>query len=79
MPVADVHRRGPVLAIILASYLMIVLDISIVITALPRIRDGLDFSATMLALALALVIALIVRPRATAEVADDPPTRPASV
>ena len=34
------------LAIILASYLMIVLDISIVITALPKIRDGLDFSHT---------------------------------
>jgi MFS family permease len=39
-------RRGPVLAIILASYLMIVLDISIVITALPMIHSGLHFSAT---------------------------------
>jgi MFS family permease len=46
MPVAAVHRRGPVLAIILASYLMIVLDISIVITALPKIHRALDFSAT---------------------------------
>lgn len=34
--------------IILASYLMIVLDISIVITALPKIRQGLGFSATEL-------------------------------
>jgi EmrB/QacA subfamily drug resistance transporter len=35
-----------VLAIILASYFMIVLDISIVITALPKIHHGLGFSAT---------------------------------
>lgn len=35
-----------VLAIILASYLMIVLDISIVITALPKIQHSLGFSAT---------------------------------
>ena len=34
--------------IILASYLMIVLDISIVITALPKIRQGLGFLATEL-------------------------------
>jgi MFS family permease len=40
------RRRTPVLVIILASYLMIVLDISIVITALPKIRDSLGFSAT---------------------------------
>jgi MFS family permease len=38
-------RRTAVLAIILASYLMIVLDISIVITALPKIHSGLGFSA----------------------------------
>ena len=37
---------GMVLAIILACYLMIVLDLTIVITALPRIRHALDFSAT---------------------------------
>ena len=37
---------GPILAIILVSYLMIVLDISIVITALPRIRDDLSFSVS---------------------------------
>ncbi len=41
-------RRTPVLTIILASYLMIVLDISIVITALPKIHHGLGFSATSL-------------------------------
>jgi EmrB/QacA subfamily drug resistance transporter len=35
-----------VLAIILASYLMIVLDISVVITALPHIQHALHFSAT---------------------------------
>jgi EmrB/QacA subfamily drug resistance transporter len=41
-------RTGPVLLIVLASYTMIVLDISIVITALPRIHRTLDFSATAL-------------------------------
>jgi MFS family permease len=41
-------RRGPILAIVLASYLMIVLDISIVITALPKIHHGLGFSPTSL-------------------------------
>jgi EmrB/QacA subfamily drug resistance transporter len=39
-------RPNAVLAIVLVSYLMIVLDISIVITALPKIRDGLGFSVT---------------------------------
>jgi len=39
-------RKNAVLAIILASYLMIVLDISITITALPRIHSSLGFSAT---------------------------------
>jgi transcriptional regulator with XRE-family HTH domain len=37
--------RTPVLAIILLSYLMIVLDISIVITALPKLHQALGFSA----------------------------------
>ena len=41
----SVHRL-PVLIIILVSYLMIVLDISIVITALPKIEGELSFSAT---------------------------------
>ncbi|MGL5814115.1 MAG: MFS transporter [Aeromonas sp.] len=36
--------RGPVLAIIMASYLMIVIDISIVLTGLPRIQSALGFS-----------------------------------
>jgi EmrB/QacA subfamily drug resistance transporter len=35
-----------VLAIILASYLMLVLDISVIITALPKIHRALDFSPT---------------------------------
>lgn len=42
------HHRLAVLAIILGSYLMIVLDISIVITGLPKIRDSLGFSAAQL-------------------------------
>src|SRR4051812_24314500 len=37
-------RKLPVLVIILTSYLMIVLDISITITALPKIHRALDFS-----------------------------------
>ena len=37
-------RRTAVLAVILVSYLLIVLDISIVVTGLPRIRDDLGFS-----------------------------------
>ncbi|CAE6888271.1 putative MFS-type transporter EfpA [Paraburkholderia domus] len=44
-PKSDTHR-GIVLAIVLVSYLMIVLDISIVITALPKIESGLGFSHT---------------------------------
>jgi EmrB/QacA subfamily drug resistance transporter len=36
--------HGPVLAIVLACYLMIVLDMSVVITALPQIRESLHFS-----------------------------------
>jgi MFS family permease len=53
------HRRGParapepsgstnpalVLAIILGSYLMVVLDVSVIITALPKIHQTLHFSA----------------------------------
>jgi len=41
-------RQIPILIIILVSYLMIVLDISVVITALPKIRAGLNFSSTAL-------------------------------
>ncbi|MEA2638638.1 MAG: hypothetical protein QOF51_32 [Chloroflexota bacterium] len=36
------------LANMLVSYLMIVLDISIVITALPKIEHGLHFTPTQL-------------------------------
>lgn len=39
-------HRTAVLVIILVSYFMIVLDISIVITALPKIHHSLGFSAT---------------------------------
>jgi EmrB/QacA subfamily drug resistance transporter len=42
-------RRTPILLIILASYLMLVLDISIVITALPKMRETLGFSTAGLA------------------------------
>ncbi len=42
------RRKGAILAIVLASYTMIVLDISIVITALPQIHRTLGFSATAL-------------------------------
>jgi EmrB/QacA subfamily drug resistance transporter len=37
-----------VLGIILATYLMIVLDVSVIITALPRIHTALDFSSANL-------------------------------
>ena len=47
-PAVPAARRTPVLVIILLSYLMIVLDISIVITALPKMQDALGFSATSL-------------------------------
>ena len=40
------HRRARILTIILISYFMLVLDISIVITALPKIHSSLGFSAT---------------------------------
>jgi EmrB/QacA subfamily drug resistance transporter len=45
---ASTRHAGTVLAIIVASYLMIVVDISIVITGLPRIQDSLGFSAAQL-------------------------------
>jgi MFS family permease len=105
---ADRRPHTAVLAIVLVSYLMIVLDISIVITALPQMHVDLGFSATglswvqnaytlgfgglvllgarellahqiataltggavMLALALVVVVALTVRPRTAAAVAD---------
>jgi len=42
------QRPNAVLAIIVASYLMIVIDISIVITGLPKIRESLGFSPAAL-------------------------------
>lgn len=45
---APAAGSGTVLAIIVASYLMIVVDISIVITGLPRIQAELGFSAARL-------------------------------
>jgi EmrB/QacA subfamily drug resistance transporter len=41
-------NRTMVLAIILACYLMIIVDISVIITALPDIHRALDFSSTAL-------------------------------
>ena len=41
-------RKAPILVIVLASYTMIVLDISIVITALPKIHQTLGFSPVAL-------------------------------
>jgi hypothetical protein len=46
MTTAPAPRPTPVLVIILLSYLMIVLGISIVITALPKMHQALGFSAT---------------------------------
>jgi EmrB/QacA subfamily drug resistance transporter len=45
-PAQPTPDTGAVLAIILACYLMIILDASVVITALPQIRDALHFSPT---------------------------------
>ncbi|HWH96365.1 MAG TPA: MFS transporter [Baekduia sp.] len=42
------HNPTLILGIILATYLMIVLDVSVIITALPRIHTALDFSAANL-------------------------------
>lgn len=49
LPTAEsAQHKKAVLLIVLASYLMIVLDISIVITGLPKIRDSLGFTAATL-------------------------------
>lgn len=48
VPPTHTGKAGTVLAIIVASYLMIVVDISIVITGLPRIQASLGFSAAQL-------------------------------
>lgn len=47
-PLSPTRHANTVLAIIVASYLMIVVDISIVITGLPRIQASLGFSAAQL-------------------------------
>jgi EmrB/QacA subfamily drug resistance transporter len=44
----DQVQKGHVLAIVLASYFIILLDTSIVITGLPEIRDAFDLSRTQL-------------------------------
>ena len=44
----QLQNKRMVLSIILATYLMIVLDASVVITALPQIHDGLHFSTAEL-------------------------------
>jgi MFS family permease len=44
----DQVKKGHVLAIVLASYFIILLDTSIVITGLPEIRDAFDLSRTQL-------------------------------
>jgi EmrB/QacA subfamily drug resistance transporter len=41
----QLQNQRMVLGIILATYLMIILDASVVITALPKIQEGLGFSA----------------------------------
>lgn len=51
MTIADLvpdRRHNAVLAIILVSYLMIILDVSIVITGLPRIMESLAISTAQL-------------------------------
>src|SRR5664279_1453147 len=40
------HNTAAILGIILACYLMIVLDVSVVIAALPKIQSALHFSPT---------------------------------
>src|SRR3954464_9704484 len=42
----SVERRGIVLGIILAGYLLILIDVSILMAALPRIHADLGFSPT---------------------------------
>jgi EmrB/QacA subfamily drug resistance transporter len=48
-PVSKAVNKTAILAIVLVSYMMIVLDISIVITGLPKIHAELGFSETGLA------------------------------
>ena len=48
MPASGNLHKGAVLAIVLTAYTMIVLDISIIITALPKLRVSLGFSPAAL-------------------------------
>lgn len=48
MEPSQLQRKTPILAIVLISYLMIVLDISIVITGLPKIAQELALPTTQL-------------------------------
>src|SRR5881394_1712840 len=45
---ASTQRRGLVLAVILAGYLLVLIDVSILMVALPRIHHDLGFSPTSL-------------------------------
>ena len=45
---ASTQRRGLVLAVIMAGYLLVLIDVSILMVALPRIHRDLGFSATSL-------------------------------
>ncbi|MFL5862565.1 MAG: MFS transporter [Solirubrobacteraceae bacterium] len=45
---ASTQRRGPVLAVILAGYLLVLIDVSILMVALPRIHQDLGFSSVSL-------------------------------
>jgi EmrB/QacA subfamily drug resistance transporter len=47
-PLVKAPNTAAILGIILATYLMIVLDVSVVIAALPKIQSSLHFSATSL-------------------------------
>jgi hypothetical protein len=42
------QSRGLLLSVILAGYLLVLIDVSILIVALPRIHQDLGFSATSL-------------------------------
>src|SRR5881398_3674559 len=45
---ASTQRRGLVLAVILAGYLLVLIDVSILMVALPRIHQDLGFSSVSL-------------------------------
>jgi len=58
---AQRQHRALVLAVILVGYLLVLIDASILMVALPRIHRDLGFSAVLLA--LALLVTLITCPR----------------